>query len=234
MLVCCDNEGCVVDAKGRRFDLPALRDLADEIATFSGTFTICTGRAVPYVEAMVQVLDLVDAATPCVCEGGAVFYLPREDRHEVIAGRVDGDAVRALLPEGSYRDELGKVACYTAYPEPGYTVDQLYTYVMAGGLTGVEVNRSFAAVDVTPEGVDKMSGIAALLDRIGANWSDVLAIGDSWNDLPMLGAARLSACPANAAPEVKAAVDYVSPLPATRGVADILRWAADRTRIRRP
>jgi hydroxymethylpyrimidine pyrophosphatase-like HAD family hydrolase len=42
----------------------------------------------------------------------------------------------------------------------------------------------------------------------------------------MLRAARLSACPANAVPEVKAVVDYVSSLSSTRGVADILRWAA--------
>ena len=124
MLVCCDNEGCIVDAKGQRFDLPALHDLAADIAAYPGAFTICTGRAVPYVEAMVQVLDLVDAATPCVCEGGGVLYTPCDDRYEAIAGRVDYDAIRALLPVGSYREEPGKVACYTAYPEPGYTVER--------------------------------------------------------------------------------------------------------------
>lgn len=226
MLVCCDNEGCIVDAKGQRFDLLALHDLAVDIAAFPGVFTICTGRAVPYVEAMVQVLGLIDSATPCVCEGGCVLYMPREDRYETIAGRVDHDALRALLPVGSYREELGKVACYTAYPESGYTVDDLYDLVMAGRVPGVEVNRSIASVDVTPEGVDKMSGVRALLDWTRCDWRDVLAIGDSWNDLPMLRAARLSACPANAVPEVKAAVDYVSPLRATRGVGDILRWAA--------
>ena len=226
MLVCCDNEGCIVDAKGQRFDLPALQDLAAGIADFPGAFTICTGRAVPYVEAMVQVLDLTASVTPCVCEGGGVFYTPCEDRYEAIAGRVDGDAIRALLPVGAYREELGKVACYTVYPEPGYTVDDLYALVTARLPSGVEVNRSIASVDVTPAGVDKMYGIRALLDRVGSEWADVVAIGDSWNDLPMLRAAGLSACPANAVPEVKAIVDYVSPLTATRGVADILRWAA--------
>jgi hydroxymethylpyrimidine pyrophosphatase-like HAD family hydrolase len=225
VLVCCDNEGCIVDAKGQRFDLPALDDLAADIAAFPGAFTICTGRAVPYVEAMVQVLNLVDSATACVCEGGGVLYIPSEDRYEAIAGGVDSDAVRALLPAGSYREELGKVACFTAYPEPGYTVDALYAFVTAGRLPGVEVNRSIASVDVTPEGVNKMYGVRVLLDRAGLDWPDVLAIGDSWNDVPMLRAARLSACPTNAVPEVKAIVDYVSPLPATRGVADILRWA---------
>ncbi|MGY1501854.1 HAD family hydrolase [Streptomyces sp. QTS52] len=203
----CDNEGCIVDAKGQRFDLPALHDLAAAVASFSGTFTICTGRAVPYVEAMVQVLGLIDAATPCVCEGGGMFYLPRDDRYEVLAGQVHADAVRALLPAGSYREELGKVTCYTVYPEPGYTVDALFELISAGGLTGVEINRSMASVDVTPQGVDKKYGVQKLLEHTGARWSDVLAIGDSWNDLPMLRAARLSACPANAVPEVETLVD---------------------------
>jgi hypothetical protein len=49
--------------------------------------------------------------------------------------------------------------------------------------------------------------------------------------LPMLRAARLSACPANAVPEVKTVVDYVSPLPSTRGVADILRWVATQPTV---
>lgn len=228
MLVCCDNEGCIVEAKGQRFDLPALHDLAAAVASFPGTFTICTGRAVPYVEAMVQVLGLIDAETPCVCEGGGVFYLPRDDRYELLTGAVRADAVRALLPFGSYREELGKLACYTVYPEPGYTVDALFELILAGDLTGVEINRSMASVDVTPAGVDKMYGVQRLLERTGTDWSDVLAIGDSWNDLPMIQAARLSACPINAIPEVRAVVDYVSPLPATRGVVDILRWAEDQ------
>ena len=168
MLVCCDNEGCIVDAKGQRFDLHALHDLATDIADFPGAFTICTGRAVPYVEAMVQVLGLVDAATPCVCEGGGVFYTPCEDRYEAIADRVDCDAIRALLPVGSYREEPGKVTCLTAYPEAGYTVDDLYALVTAGRPPGVEVNRSIASVDVTPEGVDKMYGVrASRPDRFG-------------------------------------------------------------------
>jgi hydroxymethylpyrimidine pyrophosphatase-like HAD family hydrolase len=226
VLVCCDLDGCITEAKGLRFDLAALADLARGVAAFPGVFTICTGRPAPYVEAIVQVLDLVDAPTPCICEGGGVLYTPSEDRCEAVAGQVDADAVRALLPAGAYREATGKLASYTAFPEPGYTVDALYALVVAGQLTGVEVSRSVAAVDVTPAGVDKMYGVRTLLDRADSDWEDVLAIGDSWNDLPMLRAARLFACPANAVPEVRAVADYVSPLPATRGVADILRWAA--------
>jgi hydroxymethylpyrimidine pyrophosphatase-like HAD family hydrolase len=226
MLVCCDNEGCIIDAKGRAFDNRALADLADAIAAFPGTFTICTGRSQPYVEAMVQTLGLVDSEIPCVCEGGGLLYVPRSDRYEVIGQKIIGDAVRTLLPPGSYREELGKLSCHTVYPEPGYTVEGLFDLIVAGGLTGVELNRSIASVDITPKGVDKAHGIAEILIRTGLGWSDVLAIGDSWNDLPMLRSAGLAACPANAVAEVKAVADYVSPEPSTRGVIDILRWAS--------
>lgn len=225
MLICCDNEGCVVDAKGAAFDLPALNDLRGAIADSGLRFSICTGRGVPYVEAMVQVLDLVDSRTPCVCEGGGMLYHPGSDRYETLVDPVDADLIRRLLPAGCYREELGKVTAYTVYPEPGHTVTQLYDLITAGAVGGVEIAKSIAAVDVTPKGVDKAFGVAQVLDRVQVDAAQVLAIGDSWNDLPMMHAAGLSACPANAVPEIKAIADYVSPFAATRGVADIMRWA---------
>jgi hydroxymethylpyrimidine pyrophosphatase-like HAD family hydrolase len=225
VLVCCDNEGCIIDAKGRAFDLPALADLGATIRRSGWAFTICTGRSVPYVEAMVQVLDLLDSAVDCVCEGGGVLYGPRTDRYELLVDPVDADAIRALLPAGAFREELGKVVSFSVYPEPGYTVEALYDIVASGDLGGADITRSVAAVDVTPKGVDKSFGLGRMLHRLGTPWSQVLAIGDSWNDLPMLQAAGRAACPGNAVSEVKAIVDYVSPYEATRGVTDIIRWA---------
>jgi HAD superfamily hydrolase (TIGR01484 family) len=225
MLVCCDNEGCIVDAKGRPFDLPALMELVGTIGASPSGFTICTGRSVPYVEAMVQMMNLLDSDTECVCEGGAVLYSPRTDRYEVLAESVDIEAVRIHLPSDGYREELGKIASYSIYPEPPYTVELLYELVASAGLAGVNITRSVAAVDITAIGVDKTFGIQRILERRGMPWQDVLAIGDSWNDLPMLHSAGRSACPANASYEVKAVVDYVSPYSSTEGVSDILRWS---------
>jgi hypothetical protein len=174
----------------------------------------------------VQTLGLLDSPIDCVCEGGGVLYQPRTDRYELLADAVDRTAVRSVLPAGSFREELGKLVCYSVYPEPGFTVDSLYGRVTAADLPEVEVTRSAAAVDVTPKGVDKAFGVTAVLDKQGVTWSEVLAIGDSWNDIPMLRAAGHSACPANAVPDVRELVDYVSPYDATRGITDIIRWAA--------
>ena len=211
--------------KGQPFDLYAIIELKTAILDSGWPFSICTGRGVPYIEGIVQMLGLTDSSTALVCEGGAVSYVPRTDRHEILGAAVSPQRVRALLPPGSYREELGKVACCSVYPEPGYTVQDLYELITQAELAGATVIRSVAAVDVTAAGVDKAYGISRLLDREGATWTDVLAIGDSWNDLPMLTAAGVWAYTANAVDEVKQAVDYISPLRSSRGVADILRWA---------
>ena len=55
--------------------------------------------------------------------------------------------------------------------------------------------------------------IAAILRRLD------YYMGDDLNDLPALTRAGLSACPADAAPEVRAAVHYVAAAPGGRGAA---------------
>jgi len=129
-----------------------------------------------------------------------------------------------MLPHGSFREELGKIVCWSAYPEPGYSVADLYSAAQPAQ-SEYHITKSIAAIDVTPVGVDKAFGLRELLRRHRLSSGEALAIGDSWNDLPLLDAAGLSACPSNAVPEVKEVVDYVSPLPSTRGVIDILHWA---------
>ncbi|TCO45853.1 HAD family hydrolase [Actinocrispum wychmicini] len=225
VLVFCDNEGCIVEGKGAPFDLPAMMELAKMIKASSLEFSICTGRPVPYIEAITQMLHLLDSKTEFVCEAGAVLYDPQTDHYEVLSDRVDVTTIRSLLPPAGYREELGKIASYSVYPESPYTVERLYELLISAGLSGVNLTRSVAAVDITAAGVDKAFGIEVILERRGMDWTGVLAIGDSWNDLPMLRLAGRSACPANATWEVKAVVDYVSPYPATAGVVDILRWA---------
>jgi hypothetical protein len=173
----------------------------------------------------VQALGLVDSEVPCVCEGGGLLYVPRSDQYEVIGQKIKGDAVRTLLPptrtgrssESSAATRFTQIRLHRRGPLRPDSRRRPHR---------VELNRSMASVDITPKGVDKAHSIAEVLTRTGLGWPDVLAIGDSWNDRPMLRSDGLAACPANAVAEVKAVADYVSPEPSTRGVIDILRWAS--------
>ena len=75
------------------------------------------------------------------------------------------------------------------------------------------------AVDFTLAGVDKASGIARVGQTLGVNPANMVAVGDSYNDLPMLEACGFSAAMGNAPPEVKDAAEFVAPSVAEDGLA---------------
>jgi 3-deoxy-D-manno-octulosonate 8-phosphate phosphatase (KDO 8-P phosphatase) len=64
---------------------------------------------------------------------------------------------------------------------------------------------------------DKRSGFERLLGLTGVAADEVAYIGDDVNDLPVLDLVGLSACPADAAPEVRTRVHLVCTRPGGRG-----------------
>lgn len=79
---------------------------------------------------------------------------------------------------------------------------------------------------------DKLAAAAPLLASLGADWSEVAAIGDDWPDLPLLTRAAFACAPANAHAEVKAVAHHVTAVPGGQGAArefcDLLLMAAGR------
>lgn len=77
-------------------------------------------------------------------------------------------------------------------------------------------------VEITAPGVNKGTALAQLAELLGIRREQVMAIGDSHNDLDMLAYAGISVAVGNAAPEVKAKVDYVAARHAEGGVAEAI------------
>ncbi len=78
------------------------------------------------------------------------------------------------------------------------------------------ITRSIAVADLTPRGIGKGEGLMWLLEvlhnefKMEIELENVLAIGDSWGDLPMLERAGIACAPVNAAPVAKDICDFVS------------------------
>jgi len=70
--------------------------------------------------------------------------------------------------------------------------------------------------------VSKAVALARLAEHLGVKREQVVAIGDDWNDIPMLDYAGLGVAMGDAAPEVLAAADVVAPTAAEDGVAWVL------------
>lgn len=77
-------------------------------------------------------------------------------------------------------------------------------------------------VELLPEGVTKASGLARLCARLGVDAADVVAVGDQWNDIPMLEWAGRGVAMGDAPPHVLEVADQVVPSAHEDGVAVLL------------
>lgn len=57
---------------------------------------------------------------------------------------------------------------------------------------------------------DKTAAAQSVLELLGRNWSEAVAMGDDWPDLAVMRRCALAVAPANAHPEVKALADHVT------------------------
>ena len=75
------------------------------------------------------------------------------------------------------------------------------------------------AVDFTLAGVDKASGVSRVGKSLGVDPANMVAAGDSYNDLPMLKACGFGIAMGGAPEEVKAIADFVAPTVEEDGLA---------------
>lgn len=234
-LVVTDNEGCFIPAKGKPIEPAPVARLQDFLrSTPSAALTFCTGRSVPYMEAMGQLAGLVSSRVPFVCEGGTVLYWPAEDRAEPLVPAPDFSSLTDVLARGTFRIEPGKFVCLSFYPEPPETVSSIHQKLLPHiDSTRFSASTSAAAVDITPIGIDKGFGLRQLAARVGIRCEEMLYVGDANNDLPAFAVAGATACPSNASNEVRRVAGYVSPYPTTEGCLIFCSGHSARWRARR-
>lgn len=187
-------------------------------------------------------MQTIGGYLPCIYENGCGLYVPQgyrfvehpslttSSREALAAARVTLYR-QVVIPElGCFQP--GKEVSLTLYPLPGTSVRRLYQIVanvLAPQDGAFTIQASVSCVDVTPKGIDKGEGVRWLSEQAGIPLASMGGIGDSPSDLKFLRLVGRSAAPANAAPEVKAAVDYVSPYADGDGVVDILHRWCDRS-----
>lgn len=90
----------------------------------------------------------------------------------------------------------------------------------------INIRHSTIAVDISPHGIDKASGVEFWTQKTGISREKILGIGDSNGDFPLFNSVDFVGCPLNASDECKKLVrakgGYVSPFPHAAGVADII------------
>ncbi len=87
-------------------------------------------------------------------------------------------------------------------------------------------NSTLKNIEVNPKGITKAKGLELVCQRLGIEMKNVMAAGDSLNDLAMIKAAGLGVAMGNAQEAVKKVADWVTATNEEDGVAKAIRkWA---------
>jgi HAD superfamily hydrolase (TIGR01484 family) len=246
-LVLVDVDGCLTPGEDRGWNWRALQTIAhlNRASRRDPRFpavTLCTGRQEPYVEVLTQAID---ASFPAIYENGCGLFFPEDYRfveHPAINGEVREALLEAkkrlgrqVVGQGLGYFQPGKEVSLTIYPLPGTGLASLYRIVaqeLAAAGQHLTVQASASCVDITPAGLSKESGVQWLSRETGIPLACMGGIGDSAGDLAFLRLMGRSGAPANAAAEVRDAVETVSRLSDGDGVVDIVdRWSEGRLGI---
>lgn len=222
-----------------------LQSIAERIQDAPYPIAFCTGREYTYTLALANVLGRPNSWS--VVESGAFLFNPArrisvqnplqnpsltpeiQEAFETARARVL--ALCEKLPLVFYRGKLINIALELAEGAET-TIEDCYLRVQEelreleeGGF--LTINHSSIAVDISPAGIDKASGVRFLSQHTGIDLSQTLGIGDSRGDFPMFELVGQVGCPANASPECKELVlargGYVAPRPYASGVARVIR-----------
>ena len=210
----------------------AIRRLSARIPVF-----IATGREPQDVFEYARQLDLTG---PQLSDGGAAILDPVECRHIWSAnlGRDLAPEVLALIQQF----DVNFVATHTwgTFRRMADIPDWNIVRVSALDLSresAEELTRRFRehprmsvilaslpynglwAVDFTLKGVDKGTGIARMGEMLGVEPSEMVCVGDSYNDLPMFAAAGLAIAMGGAPDDIRSAAALTVPTVEEDGLA---------------
>jgi len=203
---------------------------------------ICTGRDLRYAER--ALMDIGYPNSWSVIESGILIYNPAQKSEIENYGLTDAikDIFEAIsknvIPE--ILKEYPRLYLYTGnkiniaiekMPDYSMPIEELYEIIkkkMEAQIKNgfIVVHHSRIAVDISPAGIDKASGIRFLSKYTGIKIEEMLGVGDSRGDFPMLNLVGFVGCPNNASFECKELVKkrggYISPFDLAPGVIDII------------
>lgn len=214
-----DVEGCITPPHRAEVNLrkfQRLRTYCEFVRSDAGRryppLVIYTGRSQGYVELLAQSLGMVNQSKdlPFVIENGSALYFPFEKKTKSLIGhdaalihRVHTKLIRAL-PDNEFEPKAYMITINVTAKQ---TIDNLRQKVIVKlkewrEIDNLTVNSTASAVDITPKGVDKWTGLkhacTTYREHRGtkANPKSIVALADSTSDLCVISEVGSAYCPA--------------------------------------
>jgi hydroxymethylpyrimidine pyrophosphatase-like HAD family hydrolase len=180
---------------------------------------LVTGRELDELLAIFPRSDLFEHV---VAENGALIYRPSSREQKVLGESPPPALVEAIQKKGVSPLSVGQGIIATVEP---HQFDVLEAIRELGLEWQVIFNKG--SVMVLPPGVNKASGLSAVLEELNVSPHNVVGVGDAENDHAFLNLCEFSAAVANALPMLKERADYVTRGARGAGVVEVIDRVLD-------
>jgi phosphoglycolate phosphatase (TIGR01487 family) len=185
-------------------------------------------RGIPVMLASGNVLPLafglasfIGISGPVIAEnGGAVFYkyqvkylADRKRCDEAFKELKKHLPVKKLFTDRWRRAEVAI--------ETNVSLEEVRKFV---GDYNLKVETTGFAIHIFDQNMSKLNGLKVACEMMGIDIKDVVAFGDSENDIEMIEHCGVGMAPSNAKPELKACADFVATSPNGEGFIEGVRW----------
>ncbi len=182
-----------------------------------GLLVLITGRRLPELDAVFP--EWGDVVDLLVAENGGVLLDPRTPPARPLAPTLPPELPALLEQYGVGPAELGEVLVSTDREEE-VAMAQVAAALAPTWPCHVIPNKD--RLMLMPAGVDKGTGLRAALEVLGREMSDVLAIGDGENDIPLLRDAGLGVAVGDAVPSLREHADVTTTACSSAGVVEAI------------
>jgi phosphoglycolate phosphatase (TIGR01487 family) len=206
--VACDLDGTITDRQ-RRISLTAIACIRDLVGK-GVEVVLASGNTACFLDALARVIG---TSGTFIAENGGVYRIG-------FTGplRIEGDRSMAMDAYRVLEDHfLGKGITLELHGDKYRFSDVAFARTVPPGEVrevvrghDVQVIDTGFAIHLQERGISKGLALRRLAAEMGIPVGEFLAVGDSENDLEMIGAAGIGIAVANARDEVKAASDYVT------------------------
>ena len=210
-VLACDYDGTL--AQDGRVDQPTIEAL--ENCRRSGRrLLLVTGRE---LEELLEVFPRTDLFELIVAENGGLLFEPKTKDLTRLAEEPPQQLVQALRNHNVAPMSIGHVVIATWRPHETVVLQCIRDL-------GLEMQVIFNkdAVMVLPSGVNKASGLAAALKKLGLSQHNAVAVGDAENDHAFLSACEFGCAVENALPALKERADLVTKGNHGKGVVELI------------
>jgi len=208
----CDYDGTIAH-DGRV--APDVLDALARVRASGRKLVLLTGRELPDLLALLPSLTLFDRI---VAENGALLYNPETKEERLLTSPPPPIFFQTLRERGVKPLSRGRIIVATEHPQETVVIDVIRQL-------GLEVTVTFnkGSVMMLPSGVNKASGLKAVLKDLNLEPHQVVGVGDAENDHAFLEACGYAVAVANALPMLKEEADWVTAGRNGSGVQELVK-----------